>query len=166
MLEIRRAGPDDREALRALFHETERFYRTGHPEFDVRERALDRLLGAGDPTCLIVRDDDRPLAYATYAILVPPLKGVMFLKELFVSEPARGSGVGDALMKHLAQLAKEEGCIRFDWTTDIALEAAQRFYARFGAIPLDCKIYYRIEAHEFDAFIDGEMVLRLPDQSG
>lgn len=165
-LAIRLASDADREALRALFHETEAFYRTAHAEAAVREKAIDRLTGPGDPRCLIAYEGERPLAYACFAIVVPPLAGALFLKELYVAEAARGTGVGAALMKALAELARKEGCKRFDWTTDADLPEAQRFYARLGARPLEGKIYYRVEASELDAFIAGETGQRASGRSG
>ncbi|MEL6279557.1 MAG: GNAT family N-acetyltransferase [Pseudomonadota bacterium] len=160
--QIRDASDADREALRALFHETERFYRQPLSHVDLRERAIDRLIRPGDLGCLVVYDGDRPVGYATYTIMVPPLKGAMFVKEVFVSEPARGARVGDALMRTLAARAAEHGCVRLDWTADEDNEGAQRFYSRLGSDQLTSKIYYRVEEADLEAFARGEKAIALP----
>lgn len=57
----------------------------------------------------------------------------LFLEDLFVRPGFRGRGVGEALLKELATLARRRGCRRMEW---VALEwnrPAQEFYARLGA---------------------------------
>lgn len=39
----------------------------------------------------------------------------LYLEDLFVKPAARGRGVGKALLVHLARLAVERGCGRFEW---------------------------------------------------
>jgi len=57
----------------------------------------------------------------------------MFLYELGVDEPARRQGVGSALVRALAGLARERGCHGM-WTgTDSDNVAARATYARTGA---------------------------------
>jgi ribosomal protein S18 acetylase RimI-like enzyme len=50
-----------------------------------------------------------------------------------VSEAVRGRGIGKALLVHLAGLAVERGCGRFEWTVLDWNENAQRFYRGLGA---------------------------------
>ncbi|KAJ3297746.1 hypothetical protein HK104_000157 [Borealophlyctis nickersoniae] len=39
----------------------------------------------------------------------------LYLEDLYVAESARRKGVGVALMQHLANIAVEKGCKRFEW---------------------------------------------------
>ena len=49
-------------------------------------------------------------------------------------QPAhRGTGIGEALLTQLAQLAVERGCGRFEWSVLDWNENAIRFYERMGA---------------------------------
>jgi GNAT superfamily N-acetyltransferase len=60
------------------------------------------------------------------------LKPTLILKELYVSDATRGSGVGQALIKALAQEAKRVGAPRIKWTVLDANVPAQKFYANLG----------------------------------
>ena len=60
-----------------------------------------------------------PLLGMAVVYLIPwtyDLRSTMVLKELFVTDAARGRGLGKALMKHVARRAAEQGCPRLLWT--------------------------------------------------
>ena len=61
----------------------------------------------------------------------------LYLEDLFVRPEARGRGVGRALLVHLARLAVERGCGRFEWSVLDWNEPAIRFYRALGAEPLE-----------------------------
>ncbi len=65
-----------------------------------------------------------------------PDKGTeMFLYELAVDEPARGRGIGRALVERLATLARAEDCYGMWVVTDDANEGARATYEGTGALP-------------------------------
>ena len=57
----------------------------------------------------------------------------LYLEDLFVKPEHRGAGIGEALLKRLAQLAVERGCGRFEWSVLDWNENAIRFYQGMGA---------------------------------
>ena len=57
----------------------------------------------------------------------------LYLEDLFVEPAHRGCGYGKALLIHLAKLAIERGCARFEWSVLDWNVDAQRFYERLGA---------------------------------
>jgi GNAT superfamily N-acetyltransferase len=57
-----------------------------------------------------------------------------YLYDLYVREAGRGCGVGRALMRALARLAKEEGRTFLWWSSKEWNKEAQAFYARLNAI--------------------------------
>jgi GNAT superfamily N-acetyltransferase len=61
----------------------------------------------------------------------------LYLEDLFVVPEHRGHGVGRALLIHLARLAIERECGRFEWSVLDWNEAAIRFYRSLGAVPMD-----------------------------
>ncbi len=67
------------------------------------------------------------------------------LEDLFVVEPARGAGVGRALLTHLAALAEARGCGRLEWAVLRWNAPAIGFYRQLGAIPLDEWQTYRLD---------------------
>lgn len=60
------------------------------------------------------------------------LKPIVVLKELFVAEEARGSGMGEALFQRLVAHAKDIGASKLGWTVLDGNEGAIRFYERQG----------------------------------
>lgn len=57
----------------------------------------------------------------------------LYLEDLFVIPAARGRGYGKALLKHLARLAVERGCGRFEWSVLDWNQPAIDFYRAMGA---------------------------------
>ena len=57
----------------------------------------------------------------------------IYLEDLFVDPPHRGKGVGKALLIHLAKIAVERGCGRFEWSVLDWNQPAIDFYQRIGA---------------------------------
>ncbi len=61
----------------------------------------------------------------------------LYLEDLFVTPEARGSGLGKALLAHLARIALDRGCARFEWSVLDWNEPAIAFYRSIGARPMD-----------------------------
>lgn len=57
----------------------------------------------------------------------------LYLEDLYVQPAHRGAGIGRALLRHLAAVALERGCGRFEWSVLDWNENAIRFYERMGA---------------------------------
>ena len=68
----------------------------------------------------------------------------LYLEDLYVTPEARGAGVGKALLQHLAALAVERGCTRFEWSVLDWNEKAIRFYKSMGAEPMEEWTAYRV----------------------
>jgi GNAT superfamily N-acetyltransferase len=60
-----------------------------------------------------------------------------YLEDLFVDPPARGKGIGRALLTALARLAVDRGYGRIEWSVLNWNESAIGFYRSIGAHPLD-----------------------------
>lgn len=68
----------------------------------------------------------------------------LYLEDLYVTPAARGSGVGKALLSHLAAIAVDRGCSRFEWAVLNWNQKAIDFYKAMGAEPLDEWIVNRV----------------------
>jgi GNAT superfamily N-acetyltransferase len=60
-----------------------------------------------------------------------------YLEDLFVDPPARGKGIGRALLTALARLAVDRDYGRIEWSVLNWNESAIGFYRSIGARPLD-----------------------------
>jgi GNAT superfamily N-acetyltransferase len=74
----------------------------------------------------------------------------LYLEDVFVLPSWRGKGIGLALLRHLARIAVERGCGRFEWSVLNWNETAIRFYRSIGARPMDEWTVYRMTGDAID----------------
>ncbi len=141
------------EAIAVLAEEMDRFYGVAEVEpRDLRIRQINEAIFSSPPSAyaLLAWDDGELVGFAAYSFLWPAigLTRSLYLKELYVVEAARRTGIGKLLMGHLYEIAVKNDCTRVEWTTDSGNPDAQRFYAELG-VPLNgSKLFYRIEGEE------------------
>jgi GNAT superfamily N-acetyltransferase len=68
----------------------------------------------------------------------------IYLEDLYVRESARGRGLGEALLRQLANRTLEIGGGRLEWAVLNWNEPAIGFYKKMGAAPLDEWTTYRV----------------------
>lgn len=80
--------------------------------------------------------DDEPAGLGCFTVLRPgrDLKGLIFVKDLFVRAERRGQGLGRAMMRFIAGFALEQGISRIDLATDVANESARKLYEELGGV--------------------------------
>ena len=101
------------------------------------EQSLRKALFGAKPYAevLIARLDNAPVGFALFfhnfsTFLAKP--GI-YLEDLFVPPEHRGKGVGKALLKRLAQIARERDCGRMEWSVLDWNTPSIEFYKRIGA---------------------------------
>lgn len=110
-------------------------------------RLRETLFGAKPAaSCVLAYDGERPVAFALFYYTYSTFAGLpgLYLEDLFVKPDARGQGLGRALLRHLAQLAKQEGCWRIEWAVLHWNKSAIGFYESLGAVPMDEWAVYRL----------------------
>ena len=73
------------------------------------------------------------------------------MKELYVRDSLRDSGVGMALMTKAAKWALEQGCSRMDWNVKSTNVHGRRFYERLGGRIVEDRVSYRIQKRDMQA---------------
>jgi len=68
----------------------------------------------------------------------------LYLEDLFVRREWRGRGIGRRLLSHLAGIALERGCGRFEWAVLDWNEPAIGFYTSLGAQPMHEWTVFRV----------------------
>ncbi len=137
---IRSATPNDVALIFQFIRELAIYERLEHAVTG-NESDLHAALFGARPACevLIAELDGSAQGFALFfhnfsTFLTRP--GI-YLEDLFVRESARGAGLGIALMRHIAKLAVERGCGRFEWSVLDWNEPSIRFYRQLGAIAQD-----------------------------
>jgi GNAT superfamily N-acetyltransferase len=88
---------------------------------------------------IIAREGAEPVGFALWFHNYSTFAGRpgLYLEDLFVRPAFRGRGYGEALLRHLARIALDRGCARFEWSVLDWNEPALKFYRKLGAVPLD-----------------------------
>jgi hypothetical protein len=135
-ISIRPGRPDDAPALAAMIRALAEYERLTHlcvgTEDDLRA-----AIWASDPAAevLIAHIGRQPAGFAlffhTFSTFLA--RRGLWLEDLFVYPEHRGTGVGKALLRAVAALARDRGCGRLEWSVLDWNTPAIRFYEGLGA---------------------------------
>jgi GNAT superfamily N-acetyltransferase len=146
-LAINAACPDDVPLILSLINELAEYERLGH-EAVATEASLQESLFGPKPyaEAVIARLDGEPAGFALFFHNFSTFLGRpgLYLEDLFVRQGFRGRAVGKSLLIHLAALAVERGCGRFEWQVLDWNQPARDFYERLGAKANPAWINYRV----------------------
>jgi len=95
---------------------------------------------------LIAEVDDEAVGFALFFHNFSTFVGRpgIYLEDLFVKPEHRGSGLGKALLKRLAEITVERDCGRMEWAVLDWNEPSIGFYKKLGARPNDDWTVYRL----------------------
>ncbi len=144
---IRPARPEDVPAVVAMVHELAEFEKSA----DQCRLTADQLHAAlfADSSalfCHVATDAaGTPLGMMLWFRNFSTWEGVpgIYLEDLYVRPPARGTGLGRALLATLARLCVESGYPRLEWWV-LHWNPAREFYHAIGAEPMDEWVPYRL----------------------
>ena len=135
-LEIRQAGVDDVPILLDFVRALAEYEKLAHEVTATEESLRDSLFGPKPMAeALLGFSNDEPVCFAVYFFNYSTFLGKrgMYLEDLFVKPAHRGLGFGKAILMHLASLALEQGCGRFEWSVIDWNQGAIEFYKGLGA---------------------------------
>ena len=154
---IRPAREDDASLVLALIRELAEYERMANEvtatEADVRQA----LFGpAPSAEAVIAEVGDRSVGFALFFHNFSTFAGKrgLYLEDLYVRPDYRGRGIGRGLLRHLARLARERGCHRFEWSVLDWNALAIRSYRRAGAVAMDDWTVYRLTGAALDRLAD------------
>jgi GNAT superfamily N-acetyltransferase len=152
---IRSATPSDIPTIAGLIRALAEYEKLSH-EVVLREEDLrQHLFGERRHAEVVLAEEGGQvvgfaLFFHNYSTFLS--KPGLYLEDLFVLPEHRSKGHGKALLSHLAKLAVERDCGRFEWSVLDWNTPAIEFYQSFGAVPL----------HDWTAFrVTGEAMRRL-----
>ena len=146
---IRPARPDDVELIYSMV--------VGLAEY---ERARDRVHGtpallhralfgpAPAAEAVIAERDGSGVGFAIFhgTFSTWECRAGLWLEDLFVLAEHRRGGVGEALLRHVARIAVERDCARFEWAALDWNTPALEFYEKLGAEALGEWKLHRLSA--------------------
>ena len=153
MLNIRPATGADAPLVASLVRELADYEKL-LPEAKATAADFLREIEAENPVIrvLIAEWNGEPAGFALYFFNFSTFVGRpgLYLEDLFVRPSLRSHGIGRALLRALARIAKERGCGRMEWAVLDLNEPALRFYKSLGARQLDEWIVHRLTPVEID----------------
>ena len=150
-LSIRPATPADLPLIAQLIRDLAEYERlSGEVRFD--ESVLGAKLFGPRPYAEVVigEIDGAAQGFALFFHNFSTFEGRpgIYLEDLFVRPEARGSGLGKALLAHLAALAVERDCARLEWSVLDWNEPAIGFYRKLGARLMDEWTVMRVDGDD------------------
>ncbi|MRV75647.1 GNAT family N-acetyltransferase [Duganella sp. FT92W] len=108
---------------------------------------------------LIAEAEGRVAGFAVYYETFATTTGKrgLHLDDLFVRPAFQGRGYGKALLAHVANIARQRHCARFEWWALNTNEAALRFYASVGARRKDELVVHRVQGDAIGKLANGEV---------
>jgi len=116
------------------------FEKLSHEVKATPQKLEDTLFGDNPKAFAIVarwQGDPVGMALYFYSYSTFLAKPGIYLEDLFVLPKARGRGIGESLLRHLASLCIKEDLGRLEWSVLDWNKDAIRFYERMGALPQD-----------------------------
>lgn len=137
---IRPATPADCETLFRLISALAEYEKLTHLVEATPQKLDDALFGATPhaEAVIVEVDTDSAKQAVGFALFFHNFstflaKPGLYLEDLFVDPAWRGHGLGKALLKHLAGIAVERGCGRFEWSVLDWNQPSIDFYEAMGA---------------------------------
>jgi GNAT superfamily N-acetyltransferase len=155
---IRSATADDVPLILSLIKELAEYEKLSHAVVATEDDLQQSLFGARPAAEVIIASEgDEPVGYALFFSTFSTFVGKpgIYLEDLYVRPVARRKGYGRALLLHLAQLARERGCGRLEWSVLDWNEPSINFYKSLGAVPLDDWTVFRLDSAALQTLMDG-----------
>jgi GNAT superfamily N-acetyltransferase len=157
-LQIRKATEADIPVIVWFIRQLAEYERLLQEAVMTEETLRESLFGARPSgEVLLGYYQDQPVAFAVFFHNFSTFLGRrgLYLEDLFVIPEMRGKGFGRALLVHLAQIARERNCGRFEWAVLDWNEPAIEFYKRLGAVPMSEWTIFRVTGKALDRLADG-----------
>lgn len=155
-IQIRKSTPNEVPTIVRLMRDFAEFEDLG----DYCEVTDDRLFNVmfGDEAFvegLVAFHNGDAVAYALFYPYFASFRGQCgyYLEDIFVAEDFRRSGLGEAMVRIIARLAKQRGFERIDFQVLEWNTPAVKFYEKLGAIRDDSERHFKFIDNSFQSLV-------------
>lgn len=152
---IRPANEQDVPVILRFITDLAIFEKAEHEVLATPDSLHATLFGPGSVTdAAILEKEGEAVGFAVwfYSYSTWLARNGLYLEDLYVDPAHRGGGGGKMLLRHLAKLAVEKGCGRFEWSVLDWNEPAIRVYNQIGGEPQTEWIKYRLSGDALKRF--------------
>ena len=153
-VQIRRSTPDEIPAIVRLMREFAEYENLGDYCEITEERLFDVMFGDGAfVECLLAFHGDEPIAYAIFYPYFASFRGQCgyYLEDIYIADDYRRNGLGEAMVRIIAKLAKQRGFERIDFQVLEWNTPAVKFYEKLGAMRDDSERHFKFIDGGFDS---------------
>ena len=146
-LTIRKAIKTDAPLILRFIKALARYEKAEDQVIATKTSIENSLFGKNSSTqALICQQNQTAIGFAVYFFNYSTwqAKHGLYLEDLYISPEHRGAGAGKALLKHLAKIAVDNDCGRFEWNVLDWNQPAIDFYQSLGAKPKSEWVGYQL----------------------
>ena len=154
---IRPAAPADLPLIAQFIRDLADYEKLAHEVRFDETKLGEKLFGPRPYAEVVIGElDGEPQGFALFFHNFSTFEGRpgLYLEDLFVRPAARGSGLGKALLAHLAQLCVERDCARLEWSVLDWNTPAIGFYKNLGAKLMDEWTVMRVDGDALGALAE------------
>jgi GNAT superfamily N-acetyltransferase len=144
---IRPAALPDVALILRFVRELAEYERLGHLVTATEAKLADALFGPHPAAeVLLAFEGDAPVGFAVFVHNFSTFLGTrgLWLEDIYVKPQFRRKGYGRALLLHVARIAQERHCARFEWAALDWNTPAIEFYKSLGALALEDWTIFRV----------------------
>lgn len=153
---IRPAAPSDVTLVLALVRELAEYERLSRAVTATEQSLADSLFGPQPGAeVLLAFEGDAPVGFSVFFHNFSTFLGTrgLWLEDLYIRPQFRRKGYGRALLLHVARIAHQRRCGRFEWAALDWNTPAIEFYKSLGAVPLDDWTIFRVTGAALDELV-------------
>ncbi|MFI5112713.1 MAG: GNAT family N-acetyltransferase [Terriglobales bacterium] len=163
MLSIRPATPEDIPLILEFIRELAEYERAPEQAVARPEDLLRDGWGEAPKFRVIIAEWERqPAGFALFFYNYSTWQGRpgLYLEDLFVRPAFRGRGIGKALLVHLAKIAVNENCGRFQWAVLDWNQPSIDFYEALGAKKLSEWLMMRVDGEALEKLAETKLTTK------
>ena len=160
-IQIRKSTPDEVPAIVRLMRDFAEFEDLGDYCEITEARLNDVMFGEqAFVEGLVAFHDEEPIAYAMFYPYFASFRGQcgFYLEDIFIAEDFRRNGLGEAMVKIVAKLAKQRGYERIDFQVLEWNTPAVKFYEKLGAVRDDSERHFKFIDGAFRSLVEDEIL--------
>jgi GNAT superfamily N-acetyltransferase len=151
-IQIRKSTPKEVPAIVRLMRDFAEYEDLGDYCEITEERLHDVMFGEDAfVEGLVAFHQDEPIAYAMFYPYFASFRGQCgyYLEDIFIAEDFRRNGLGEAMVRIVAKLARQRGFERIDFQVLEWNAPAVKFYEKLGAVRDDSERHFKFIDHSF-----------------
>jgi GNAT superfamily N-acetyltransferase len=160
-IQIRKSTPDEVPAIVRLMRDFAEYEKLGDYCEITEKRLFEVMFGAeAFVEGLVAFYSNKPVAYAMFYPYFASFRGQCgyYLEDIFVAEDFRRNGLGEAMVRIIAKLARQRGFERIDFQVLEWNAPAVKFYEKLGAVRDDSERHFKFIDNSFESLVAGATI--------